>query len=65
MGSHSESIPQLTGALPRPLPPARPATVEPVGPARFRVRFDATKELRDKLERLQALDEQRLLYRLP
>ena len=29
--------------------------MEPVGPARFRVRFDASAELRDKLERLQAL----------
>jgi hypothetical protein len=36
-------------------PPARAATVEPVGPARFRVRFDASADLRDKLERLQAL----------
>jgi len=36
-------------------PPTRTATVEPVGPARFRVRFDASSELRDKLERLQAL----------
>jgi hypothetical protein len=33
----------------------RSAVVEPVGPARFRVRFDASAELRDKLERLQAL----------
>jgi hypothetical protein len=33
----------------------RRAVVEPVGPARFRVRFDASAELRDKLERLQAL----------
>ena len=29
--------------------------VEAVAPARFRVRFDASAELRDKLERLQAL----------
>jgi 5-methylcytosine-specific restriction endonuclease McrA len=29
--------------------------VEPVAPARFRVRFDVSAELRDKLERLQAL----------
>jgi hypothetical protein len=36
-------------------PPARLATVAPVAPARFRVRFDASAELRDKLERLQAL----------
>jgi hypothetical protein len=30
-------------------------TIEPVAPARFRVRFDASAEFRDKLERLQAL----------
>jgi hypothetical protein len=33
----------------------RRAVVEPVGPARFRVRFDASAELRDRLERLQSL----------
>jgi hypothetical protein len=33
----------------------RRAVVEPIGAARFRVRFDASAELRDKLERLQAL----------
>lgn len=36
-------------------PKARLAVIEPVGPARFRVRFDADAELRGKLERLQAL----------
>jgi hypothetical protein len=35
--------------------PRRPATVEPLAPARYQVRFTASKELRDKLERLQAL----------
>jgi hypothetical protein len=40
---------------PKSPPLARPATVEPVGPARFRVRFDASADLRNKLERLQAL----------
>jgi hypothetical protein len=40
--------------LPRPQP-ARPATVEPLAPARYSVRFTASAELRDKLERLQAL----------
>jgi hypothetical protein len=29
--------------------------VEPVASARFRIRFDARAELREKLERLQAL----------
>ena len=49
-----ELRPDGVGALParasRPL-----ATIEPISPARFRVRFDVGSELRDKLERLQAL----------
>jgi hypothetical protein len=36
-------------------PLARPATVEPLAPARFKIQFTASAELRDKLERLQAL----------
>jgi hypothetical protein len=35
--------------------PARPGTVEPLAPARYKVQFTADAELRDKLERLQAL----------
>jgi hypothetical protein len=35
--------------------PARPALVEPLAPSRYQVRFTASAELRDKLERLQAL----------
>jgi hypothetical protein len=35
--------------------PVQRPVVEPIAPARFRVRFDASAELRDKLERLQAL----------
>jgi len=35
--------------------PVRPAVVEPLAPARYQVRFTASAELRDKLERLQAL----------
>jgi 5-methylcytosine-specific restriction endonuclease McrA len=35
--------------------PARPAVVEPLAPARYQVRFTASAELREKLERLQAL----------
>ena len=35
--------------------PTRSAVIEPVGPSRFRVRFDVDAELRDKFERLQAL----------
>jgi len=35
--------------------PARPALVKPLSPGRFEVRFTASAELRDKLERLQAL----------
>jgi hypothetical protein len=34
---------------------ARPVVVEPLAPARYRVQFTASAELRDKLERLRAL----------
>ncbi len=33
----------------------KPATVKPLSPARYKVAFTASEELRDKLERLQAL----------
>ena len=39
-------------------PPAaldKPATVEPLAPARYKVAFTASEELRDKLKRLEAL----------
>jgi 5-methylcytosine-specific restriction endonuclease McrA len=36
-------------------PPASRAVIEPLAPARYKVQFTATAELRDKLERLQAL----------
>jgi hypothetical protein len=35
--------------------PARPATVEPLAPGRYKVQFTASAELRVKLEKLQAL----------
>jgi hypothetical protein len=37
------------------LVPPRPATVEPLAASRFKVQFTASAELRDKLQRLQAL----------
>jgi len=37
------------------LRPRRPATVEPLAPALYQVKFTAGQELHDKLERLQAL----------
>ncbi len=37
------------------LPGSRPAVVEPLGAARYKVQFTASAELRDKLERLRAL----------
>jgi hypothetical protein len=42
---------------PRPLPAqgGPPATVEPLAPARYKVQFTASAELRDKLDRLRAL----------
>ncbi|HYN02633.1 MAG TPA: HNH endonuclease signature motif containing protein [Vicinamibacteria bacterium] len=36
-------------------PRTRPAVVEPLAPARYKVQFTASAELRDKLERLRAL----------
>ncbi|MGH8647745.1 MAG: hypothetical protein ACREUP_00355, partial [Burkholderiales bacterium] len=41
----------------KPAPPARPASarIEPLAPERHKVQFTASSELRDKLERLQAL----------
>jgi 5-methylcytosine-specific restriction endonuclease McrA len=47
----------LSGSLPAPSRPAsaRPPVVEPLGEARYKVSFMATAELREKLERLQAL----------
>jgi hypothetical protein len=43
-------------AAPAPVPaPARPAVVEPLSPARYKVQFTASAELHDKLERLSAL----------
>jgi hypothetical protein len=36
-------------------PRARPAVVEPLAPARYKVQFTASAELHDKLERLRAL----------
>jgi hypothetical protein len=46
----------LLGAALAPAPtPSRPAVVEPLSPARYKVQFTASAELRDKLERLSAL----------
>ncbi len=36
-------------------PRGRPAVIEPLAPARYKVQFTASAELRDKLERLRAL----------
>ena len=41
-------------AAPAPVP-ARPAVVQPLAPARYKVQFTANAELHDKLERLRAL----------
>ena len=42
-------------AVPPASPRARPAVVEPLAPARYKVQFTASAELHDKLERLRAL----------
>ncbi len=39
----------------KPLAPEEPATVKPLSPARYKVAFTASEELRNKLARLQAL----------
>jgi hypothetical protein len=44
-----------TGPLAGPKPQARPAVIEPLSPARYKVQFTASQELRDLLERLTAL----------
>jgi hypothetical protein len=41
-------------------PSARSAIVEPLAPARYKVQFTASSELRDKLQRLQALMRTRI-----
>ena len=46
--------PEASLALPLSARP-RPAVVAPLSPARYKVQFTASAELRDKLERLQAL----------
>ncbi len=46
------ATPRVLPTLP---PPSRTAVVEPLAPARFKVQFTASAELRDKLERLTAL----------
>ena len=43
------------GPVPSPVALPRPARLEPLAPARYRVQFTASAELRDKLERLQTL----------
>ena len=48
------AIPAARPGFPRPASPRR-AVVEPLAPARYKVQFTATAELRDKLERLRAL----------
>jgi 5-methylcytosine-specific restriction endonuclease McrA len=42
-------------AFAAPASPSRPAVVEPLSPARYKVQFTASAELHDKLERLAAL----------
>ncbi len=45
----------LDGAAPPPPPRMRPAVLAPIAPARFKVEFTASTELRDKLDRARAL----------
>jgi hypothetical protein len=50
-----ELRPDRVASASRPAAPAPPRPVEPLAPARYKVQFTASAELRDKLERLQAL----------
>ena len=52
--SGCERLPPGAAVLPTS-PRARPAVVEPLAPARYKVQFTASAELHDKLERLRAL----------
>ncbi|GMR22779.1 MAG: hypothetical protein BMS9Abin37_1152 [Acidobacteriota bacterium] len=42
-------------SAPAPVLPEKPAVVEPLAPARYRVQFTASAEFRDKIDRLSAL----------
>ena len=54
-GQHCQALPPAP-APPVPAPvPEKPAVVEPLAPARFRVQFTASAEFRDKIERLSTL----------
>ena len=44
-----------------PVPPPKPRVVEPLAPSRYKIQFTASGELRDKLERLQALMDEDLV----
>ena len=46
---------QAPPPAPAPEAPEKPTVVEPLSPARYRVQFTASAELRDKIERLSAL----------
>ena len=52
--SFASGLSSPLAARPAP-PPSRPAVVEPLSPARYKVQFTASAELHDKLERLSAL----------
>ncbi len=46
---------QAPPPAPAPVVPAKPAVVEPLAPARYKVQFTASAEFRDKIDRLSAL----------
>ena len=51
----SECAPRVPDQLALPAAAPRPSAVTPLSPGRYKVQFTASAELRDKLERLQAL----------
>lgn len=54
-GPHPDGTSDPRFGVPAPPSPARPATVEPLSPSRYKVQFTASAELREKLQRLRAL----------
>jgi 5-methylcytosine-specific restriction endonuclease McrA len=55
MATLGDAAGRPTGPLARPKAQTRRATIEPLSPARYKVQFTASQELRDKLARLTAL----------
>ena len=51
----TQTVQVAAAPLAQPILPARPAKVEPLAPARYKIEFTASAELHNKLKRLQSL----------